>query len=695
MTSREDRLFDENKYFFPEGAAAILEQRSEQPWLEVLAERDEQGTPGLQPVPNEQKYVQQQNISGIKGLYENNIAPVYLPVHAAIAGPSSLLAPSDAGRAFTPAPAPVPAPASPPATAPTTSHDGADLYLSDDQDHGTTISSLREPWSQPDFTNFAQQDQQQQQQQQYASWSQASDPEVHNPSWTHATVPEQNQHYIQPTTEYVQQYLAPVASYAPHGYQPSSVVVQADPSKHAYWAKFSEYNGGQLPSHLSQHSHSHSSLDVSSQYSGGNFSGWAHGPDQRTLQHVTPDMPLMNDKASASSKKLPLTARWTKKQIWWMAGGIFLLVAIGAIIGGVLGSRHSNNGSKAKSSSSSSAASSDANSTVSYEMKTIRRNSRLAVTGYRGSSGNYTLRLFFQDPDHHIRFMDKSSVGGTWTDPTTLDTLGYQPKPYSSITAGSYVWNSPRFDLFSTSTRKGTASSLNDYPLQAAENSSLSCYFPYLVSQDAIDASQTRWTRMLGKNGSDASQPWWENDTVADAADAYSPDAGFVLLPVAQKFQENAGFAYRKTTGGGLGLAMKDYDGGDTLTDVSWTRGTTPSADGIAAGSAVGGFVVGRQYTQSDINTYILYQDTDGVIQVVWQDGDGWRGPQTYDALNDAEPGTDIECLTQGAWEGTGVQVSVEQDMNRCFFQEKGTGRLREVWFNGTDWRNEGYVPLD
>lgn len=238
--------------------------------------------------------------------------------------------------------------------------------------------------------------------------------------------------------------------------------------------------------------------------------------------------------------------------------------------------------------------------------------------------------------------------------------------------------------------RKGKPSSINNYQIPAAVNSSLSCYFPYLISQDSDNPGQTRWTRLLTNTSSDRA---WETEIVTNATDA-AASTEYVLLPVAQEVQENAGFVYR-AAGGDLGLAMKDYAGGDTLTDVSWTRGAL-SAGGVAAGSAVGAFVVGRPYTSADINTYVLYQiNTSGDIQVVWQDGDGWRGPESYDALKGAEPGSDIECLTQGAWAGVGVPVSRAQDMNRCFFQEKGTGKLREVWFNGTDWRNEGYVPLE
>lgn len=50
---RYDALFDNNKYYFPPDAVATPRQ----PGLEVAPERDEQGIPGLQPLPNdEHKY---------------------------------------------------------------------------------------------------------------------------------------------------------------------------------------------------------------------------------------------------------------------------------------------------------------------------------------------------------------------------------------------------------------------------------------------------------------------------------------------------------------------------------------------------------------------------------------------------------------------------------------------------------------
>lgn len=235
---------------------------------------------------------------------------------------------------------------------------------------------------------------------------------------------------------------------------------------------------------------------------------------------------------------------------------------------------------------------------------------------------------------------------------------------------------------------KGEKSSINDYPLQVAENSSVSCYFPYIVSQDK-DNDQIRWTKMLGQNTNNLTQPWWTNDTSVNTLG--SQQTGLVLLPVAQTYIGGGGFTYRSTAGT-LAVAMKDYTGNATAS-ASWNEGTLSTP--IPSDSAIGAFVVGRPYTPESVNTYILYQDNGGVVQVVWQDGDEWQGPDTSDALSDASIGTDIECLTQGAWDSGGVQISREQDMNRCFFQEKDTGRLKEVWFDGDRWRDQGFVPLD
>lgn len=100
-------------------------------------------------------------------------------------------------------------------------------------------------------------------------------------------------------------------------------------------------------------------------------------------------------------------------------------------------------------------------------------------------------------------------------------------------------------------------------------------------------------------------------------------------------------------------------------------------------------------YKRSDdlVNTYAVYQDDDGVLQVIWQnDTSGWQGPQTYTALDGADKGTDIACVTQAVWDEKKVTISSATDMNRCYFQSGG--RVKEVWFDGRKWKDLGYLPI-
>jgi hypothetical protein len=195
---------------------------------------------------------------------------------------------------------------------------------------------------------------------------------------------------------------------------------------------------------------------------------------------------------------------------------------------------------------------------------------------------------------------------------------------------------------------------------------------------------------MPGMNFSNLSAPYWVNDT--DQNIGGTRGTGLTMLPVKQQFQYNVGFI-SQSTNGKLATAMKDYSGNATL-GASWTTGSLSSTSAnVPAGAAMSAFAVGRPYTKEDIDTFILYQDAAGLLQVVWQNGTDWSGPQTFDALANPANGTDIACLTQAAWGS--AQVSREQNMNRCFFQERDTRRVKEVWYDGSNWQDDGYVPLD
>ncbi|KAI1873146.1 uncharacterized protein JN550_003399 [Neoarthrinium moseri] len=632
MASHEDAIFDNNKYFFPGGTAKFREQA--QAGLEVPAERDEQGTPGLQPLPNEQKF----GYHDVQGLYGYYSAPLQAPA----------------------------------------------AYATEDVTIGLPPAQAAEhsQWSQEPATDDR-------------NWQPPIAHDGHYLDQPVAPSQQQQQHQQQQQQQQQQQHLHPAPHQNNWGWSTTTVAPNQYPEQ-TYWAQPNASHGSvSAPTQWGQQSYT--SLEA-----------YSHS-DARSSNHAVEEshlVPPLHSNQLTESGKPPRSSRQAdaRKRRYCIAGGVLgVLIIIGAVLGGVLGSGviHSN-----PTGSATVLPPSGENKTFA-PLKTIRQNSKLAVTGYRGGNGNYTLRLFFQGPDDHVRFMDKSSSDSAWTDPVMLDTLDYKPMPGGSIAAGSYQGVKPDqlefFYLDTTSTirgqvfnfwndgkaLKGQASSLDGWPLKVATNTSISCYFPYIVSQDEDD--HIRWTWMMGQNKDNDSQPWWVNDTSMNVLGSKGTD--LTLLPVAQTYAKNGGFIYRNQEGS-VATAIKDYsDDGSATANVAWKKGSLSAH--IPVDSAIGAFAAGRPYTSDDINTYILYQDEKGEIQVVWQEGDEWQGPTTHDALSNAAVGTDIECLTQAAWDNAQVKVSREQDMNRCFFQEKGTGRLKEVWYDGSEWKDQGFVPLD
>ncbi|KAH9999558.1 hypothetical protein F4779DRAFT_631289 [Xylariaceae sp. FL0662B] len=541
-----DEMFETNKFYFAPGALDLPTQQP-QPWLEVTPERDEQGTPGLQPVPDEQKF---SNIA-VGELYDR------VPPHGS---------------------------------------NGATQVDEVSSQGMQAVSTLE---SQP----------------QSQSYSQA----------------QAQAHYQWPEPGVGQYYGPP--------FQPAST-----PNLAAY----------------------------PNQYPPPNLQPGVRGVDS---QQFNPNSPVSQCSSWAKDERQAGAGENTGRKRWvlWAIGAVVLiLIIVGAVVGGVVGSRaaaHSDDGSKGMT------ASNGTSPDTSTPLQSIRT----------GSS----YRLFYQDQFDHLRYSDKESINTNWTESTVLDTLPYQPKVYGTIAAGSYMLNDPapkleffyedkdsvvRAQLFNfnfengTLPAKGDAGSMNMYPLSIAQGTRISSYFPHVVSLD--DDNAVRWTSMLGQNGSNLSAPWWVNDT--ELGIKASKGAGMAVLPGAQKYV-NTGVIYRSSEGK-LSIKIRD-EAAASDQGIAWTKGDL-SKD-IPADTSIAAFAVGRPYDNTNqINTYILYQDEEDVIQVVWQDDDsGWKGPQASDALRGAIHGTEIACLTQGAYDTVNIPVPREQDMNRCFFQVNG-GRV-------------------
>ncbi|KAI1874221.1 uncharacterized protein JN550_002800 [Neoarthrinium moseri] len=397
-------------------------------------------------------------------------------------------------------------------------------------------------------------------------------------------------------------------------------------------------------------------------------------------------------------------ARRRKRRIFCIGTTIFVVIVLGAVLGGVLGSRSARNSTSPSSNSTTSGASptasgSGSTNTAAASPTSIKSNSRMTVSGYRNSRmTNFTQRLFFQGQDNVLRYVDKTSGGSGWSEPVVLDTLAYEPMtdgPLASIAMISGGVDNPFFSVFyldkdsyirqwffdpDEGSLKGITGDMNGQPPIKAQK--IAAHDPWIITQDLDDG-----LRVIYHSGS---SPPFNNYTVNITA---TPGTGLVSLDSRQQQAGGGGFIYRGTDGKmATWLDPKIY--AENVT-ASWLDATLSYE--IPEKSPIGAFTVTRPYNAEDkVNTYVLYQDDHGVIQVVWQDSKAasWNGPQTFDALSNAAAGTDITCLSQIAWSAQSVSLSSQQDMNLCYFQEKDTNRVKEVWYNGKEWINNGYVSL-
>ncbi|KAK8054824.1 hypothetical protein PG993_000051 [Apiospora rasikravindrae] len=391
----------------------------------------------------------------------------------------------------------------------------------------------------------------------------------------------------------------------------------------------------------------------------------------------------------------------------------------------------------------------------STPLKYIRPGSSLAVTGWRDGQ-DYHIRLFYQGPDQLLRYSNFSSnEDGGWSvrRPTLLDQMERKAGVNTSLAAATSVEskeivrrgeeklfyldenNTICLQLFRPDVRAaGRRGALNDYPVKVAPGSRLAAYWPSLLSQDE-DGGKLRWTRYFGVNQDN--RQFWEDQGANVTA---SPNSGLVVVPASAKFGNTGGFLFRRGDGK-VGNSLADHSEGG-LSGTAWDKGELPTSfsfesssrlflllcfrlsipsslckslqsltlitgdltknldSTIPEDSPLAAFTVARSgdNPQNFINTYILYVGPKGAINMIWQDDEksGWKGPVQYpEAFGGADPGTDIACLTPAAWAGgDSAQISSAYDMSRCYFQAGG-GRVREVQFDGSTWKNKGYLPID
>ncbi|TGJ85543.1 hypothetical protein E0Z10_g3186 [Xylaria hypoxylon] len=75
--------------------------------------------------------------------------------------------------------------------------------------------------------------------------------------------------------------------------------------------------------------------------------------------------------------------------------------------------------------------------------------------------------------------------------------------------------------------------------------------------------------------------------------------------------------------------------------------------------SSFGAFAVAQENDpKNGTNIYILYQTESNDLEYVYYLGDSWELGASSDVLKNADPSTDITCLTESVWEGLAVMSS-------------------------------------
>ncbi|CAJ2510600.1 Uu.00g062250.m01.CDS01 [Anthostomella pinea] len=408
------------------------------------------------------------------------------------------------------------------------------------------------------------------------------------------------------------------------------------------------------------------------------------------LATLHPTKPGLEPRATFLSEKTgpePLAAlqstkphRWTRRRrvSVWIAVVVFLIAALAGGLAGGLSSRFGDSRSE-----SSPAIAPAGNSSTPGLAGNIRSGSRLSIAGWRASSNTFNTHLFYQDRDDIFRHMEYSSDVDSWQGPrmaTTYDALAKSPMACTSI----MVDQPPQVELFYLNSSllvtgenfrdgytlpEGGYDSIDDNPVGTDDASRLATYWPYVVMQDTGGALRQ------------ITYGWW-NSTIGISG---STGTGMAIVPQTASYESpnTAGLIYRGTDGNLAGQWL-----GYNQAASKWDIDTVP----IPEDSAIGAFAVARPNDASNATIiYVLYQDSSNSIQYMSYDVGSWTKGSSDSALANADPATDITCLTEGVWPGVNM-ITDAYDMSRCYFMYQG--QLKQVLFNGTGWEDLGFVDI-
>ncbi|KAH7356143.1 hypothetical protein BKA66DRAFT_253061 [Pyrenochaeta sp. MPI-SDFR-AT-0127] len=327
----------------------------------------------------------------------------------------------------------------------------------------------------------------------------------------------------------------------------------------------------------------------------------------------------------------------------------------------------------------------------------------VAVTGWRvpGPQSYNSIWLFWQNKEGYLSRAAYNSSTGNWTRVTNFAQAKdgsplaaaavnldyYDAQEAYSFPAGQYQASVVYLDennylnewTFSdTGPDIGQAGSLNKQQEIAHEETQLGFYWPQLVYQ-----GMSGEIRAVSFECHRKDQCWHES-----VLDTGTPRNGTPLItsPSGNNLSSTALF-YQEEDGRSVYFTRNSRQENLVWSNAAFSY-RIPSNASIASFSTTRS----KDPTDESLNEYLLWQDTNGTIQMSWTDSDdGWQGPATFPAFAGADNNTALTCLTGLTFPDFPLQTGTE--LSRCYFQ---TGlALREVSFDGKMWNVVGVVPID
>jgi hypothetical protein len=367
-------------------------------------------------------------------------------------------------------------------------------------------------------------------------------------------------------------------------------------------------------------------------------------------------------------------------------GNVFVIVLVaviiiaGIIVGAVLGVKARRDGG-------------DLGDPANDTSRVLLPGSKLAVTGRRMPGDGFNVRLFYQGGDGKLRMSAYESTESTWTRPTAFDNVqALKGTPLAASMDLSY----PHFQLYylnESSTLNGVylsedddearSDSINQQPYQVNANTTLTAYWPYIVTQDEDSSFRLfEWSgnsyinQSLGVNGT-FSSPMDITPAVRNYRDPY---------PTALFYRNADGFLDQHLFGGN-----NFSDSALSVANIGNQSVTIPR------NSAISVMAVARK-SSNLTDTYIIYQDDDHQFYVASQVG---NGVFNHKLLGVADPGSDFACLTEqtGPTQQSAndpspefVDLKIATDMCRCYYQKNGW--LREIRLKDSGWEEGPPIPM-